>query len=576
MNCRLFTLLRPKCNPDMAGYIWQAAAIAAVVTLSVAQPVLVPLPASVTVGDSVLELGGDFSIRCGSSSCGEAEVAFSRYKALIFSAGVPTASGANNLPGLDVFVANVVSLGLGVDESYNLTVPVNGDAAVLSSVTQWGALRGLETFSQLVQWSKDYSGASNGTYSLPYAPVAITDSPRWIWRGMLLDTSRHYQPLTNILLILEAMSYNKLNVLHLHVVDDQSWPLVSTTYTNFSAQGAWAPDAVYTHSDVQAVVSFAHARGILVVPEFDLPAHGAIWGKGYPQLAVPCPGGETLLNPIPSSSPSFPVPGAPDLYTMVGRLLDEFLPILGTPPFVHLGGDEVFNTTCWQESPAVQAWAVEMGWDSTDMHSVRQYLESRMEGVLAARGVDAVFWEEVWNLGFNISSSSVVNAWLNTTDIAPVLASGRRVISAYGLYLNRAQPQAPLVPVHYAFQDTWQDFWRLDPLEGVSTSLPLHNFLGQTISQWGIQYAAANVLTDMWPRSCGAAERSWSPPSSYNAAALADATRRIEGHACRMVQRGVPSGPLGAGYCPTAGEPGVPPTPGWLPSVLARGKGEEL
>lgn len=169
----------------------------------------------------------------------------------------------------------------------------------------------------------------------------------------------------------------------------------------------------------------------------------------------------------------------------------------------------------------------------------------------------------MWNLGYNISSTSLVNAWLNTTSIGPVLASGRRVVSAYGLYLNRAQPQAPAVPVHYAFSDTWEDFWKLDPTAGLAHTLSpaeLARFLGTTVSQWGIQYAASNVLSDMWPRAAAAAERSWSPATLTD---VSDAGVRLDAHSCRMVQRGVPSGPLTSGYCPTRGQPGVPPTPSW-------------
>jgi hexosaminidase len=521
-----------------------------------ATPPLVPLPLSLTFESTTLSLDGGFVITCAAPCPDPLPAAVARYNELVFSAGgrpaPPSASVALTLlPALAVSVQGGTPLALEVDESYALSVPADGSAARLTAVTQWGALRGLETFSQLVQWSKDYSKGSNGSYAIPFAPVAISDAPRWPWRGLLIDTARHFQPLPTLFAILEGASYAKLNVLHWHVFDDESWPLVSTLYPAFSDEGAYAPDALYSHADVAAVVNFAHDRGILVIPEFDMPGHAASWGRGYPALVCPCPGGETLLNPVPA--------GPGDVYDTLDGLLREFLPLFGSPPLVHLGGDEVFNTTCWSETPAVNAWAASQGYAPGDMHAVREYFESRIQAIVASHGASSMFWEEVWNGKFSLRQDAVVNTWLNMTDIVSVLQSGRRVVSAYGLYANRAQPQAPLRPVHYAFSDTWQDFYLLDPLAGLNATLTpgqLANFKGETFSQWSIQYSPSNILPSIFPRACAAAERMW---SAEGVRGIPDAAARLGAHSCRTSQRGVPSGPLTSSYCPTRGAPGVPP-----------------
>lgn len=153
------------------------------------------------------------------------------------------------------------------DESYSIEVPHGAHAheALVHAKSVWGALRGLETLSQLV-----YSDEHN---QLMINESEIHDHPRYKYRGVLLDTARHYLPMKVILANLDAMAYNKFNVFHWHIVDDQSFPYFSTRYPNLTDHGAYTPRHIYTQEDVQDVIEYARMRGIRVIPEIDSPGN---------------------------------------------------------------------------------------------------------------------------------------------------------------------------------------------------------------------------------------------------------------------------------------------------------------
>ena len=160
-----------------------------------------------------------------------------------------------------------LDLDLKTDETYSLAIADEGAATIaLSAVTVYGALRGLETLSQMI----DYSPSMNA-WLLPVG--SVVDRPAFQHRAVLLDTARHFIPLTSIYAFLDAMAYNKLNTFHWHIVDDQSFPYVSTTFPGLANNGSWgAPDPAlvashtYSPADVQSVITYARYRGIRTMP----------------------------------------------------------------------------------------------------------------------------------------------------------------------------------------------------------------------------------------------------------------------------------------------------------------------
>ena len=162
-------------------------------------------------------------------------------------------------------------LGEDMDEAYTLTIPKTAatPTATLEAASVWGLLRGLETFSQMVE--QNYSAV--GTPLLVRAtPVRVSDRPRWSYRGLLIDTARHFMPLSLLRQHLDAMSYSKLNVLHWHHHDTGVWSLQSTSIPGL-ARAATAPGWQYSHAEVEALVAYARDRGIRVIPEFGASPH---------------------------------------------------------------------------------------------------------------------------------------------------------------------------------------------------------------------------------------------------------------------------------------------------------------
>ena len=188
--------------------------------------------------------------------------AFNRYRDLTFpDQSYESCPMLDKLVKLIVFVNKSQVLDENSDESYKLNV--EAPIANLYATSVWGALRGLETFSQLV-----FEDGSN--YIIH--KNKIIDQPRFKYRGFLIDTSRHYLPVKIILQFLDAMAYSKFNVLHWHIVDDPSFPFVSREFPELHKNGAFHPQShVYTPADVQNIIQYAKFRGIRVLPEFDTP-----------------------------------------------------------------------------------------------------------------------------------------------------------------------------------------------------------------------------------------------------------------------------------------------------------------
>jgi hexosaminidase len=235
-----------------------------------------PKPASISLSSSVYALlSPSFSIRA-SPSHPSLRHAIAFYTRLIKSERhlplVPPSNYTISLVPIRLVALSVsdlhVPLGPGVDESYTLSVTPNSPSADISAATPWGAIRGLETFSQL-SWAG--GGPNAGGQPLVPRDIEISDRPLFTHRGILLDTARNYYPVNDILRTIRAMAFNKLNVFHWHITDSQSFPIVIPSVPNLKNAGACSPVMRYTAEDVRRIVRYAESFGIRVIPEVDMP-----------------------------------------------------------------------------------------------------------------------------------------------------------------------------------------------------------------------------------------------------------------------------------------------------------------
>lgn len=460
-----------------------------------------------------------------------------RYTSLIYPFGPGVNSASSGLTTLKVLVASdSESLYLGVNESYTLSIPEGGSVATLSAPTVWGALHGLESFSQLI------TSAPNALNSYDYyignVPVTIEDSPRFSWRGLLIDSARHYLDVNTILRAIEAMSYAKLNVLHWHAVDAQSFPVISSSYPLLS-KGAYAPSATFSHADISQIVSFAKSRGIRVVVEFDMPGHAASWGVGYPNITAVCPASLSAnINNVPLN------PTIPFTYQVISGLFTEMTaPGLFDDQYLHIGGDEVV-TSCWTGDPAIAAWMASHGFNTQQLE---QYFETQVQQIVASLGKTPIVWQEIFQNGITLPQGAIVEVWKDHPTLQSVINAGYHALYAAGNYLDQQIPNPS--QTFYEWVDTWKNFYTNDPLTGISGSeQTLALVLGGEAAMWGEQVDSLNFDSRVWPRASAVAERLWSPATVTD---LSSATARLAQFRCTsLAQRGIGAGPIQPDYCP--------------------------
>lgn len=304
------------------------------------------------------------------------------------------------LQGINFQVSdNHVNVDINVDESYQLVVPELGGYVNLRSKTWVGALRALETFSQLVVAGKKDTLIAH--------TANITDTPTYGHRGILLDTSRNFYPVQDILRIIEAQSYNKMNVLHWHATDSQSWPLYLKSLPELSEKGAYSVKEVYNPEDVQQIIRFAEERGIRVILELDMPAHTASIGDSHPDLmicidefwaayAAEPPAGQ--LNPI--NQDAFQL-----VKTMVKEATETFPDSL-----YHTGGDEI-NTACWELNADVQAYTKKSNLTTKEVWF--QWTNNLLSYVVNDLKKRPILWEDPIKDGGSYPNTTIVQTWLS-------------------------------------------------------------------------------------------------------------------------------------------------------------------
>jgi hexosaminidase len=366
---------------------------------------------------------------------------------------------------------------LGEDESYELTI--TEARATLTAPTPLGVLHGLETFLQLVQPS------ANG-FAVPAA--IIKDQPRFPWRGLLIDVSRHFIPIDVLKRNVDGMAAVKMNVLHWHLSDDQGFRVESKVFPKLHEMGS--EGLYYTQSEIRDFIAYAYDRGIRVIPEFDTPGHSDSWFVGYPELAS---------NPGPFSFD----PGGPGSVTDPTRestykFLDKFvgeMTKLFPDAYFHIGGDEV-NGKFWDSNPKIQDFKQAHGMKTNQ--DLQAYYNQHLEKILTKHHKTMVGWDEI--LHPDLPKTIIVQSWRGQASLATAAKQGYSGLLSFGYYLDLMWPAAR----HYA----------VDPMSGDAANLTpeeKNRILGGEACQWAEWVTPENIDSHIWPRNAAIAERLWSP-----------------------------------------------------------------
>ena len=453
---------------------------------------LMPMPATLQTGSGQLVVDQSFTaVAVGpkDSRLDGAVVRFldvlSRQTGMVLNGQPANASNATLL----IRTANAARKiqALGEDESY--TLEITSSRATLTAPNALGALRGLQTFLQLIQ-------PTPAGFAVPV--LTIQDHPRFAWRGLLIDVSRHFLPLDVLKRNLDAMAAVKLNVLHWHLSDDEGFRVESKRFPKLQALGS--EGLYYTQAEIRDFISFARDRGIRVVPEFEMPGHCRALVAAYPELASqpgPYRAGRMQRFDVALD------PTREQTYKFLDKLIAEMARLFPDAYF-HIGGDEVSDKP-WDSNPKIQEFIRAHGMKNN--RDLQAYFNERLQKIVSKHGKIMMGWDEI--LHPDLPKNIVVQSWRGQDSLAEAARQGHGTLLSYGYYLDLMWPAAR----HYA----------IDPMTGNAATLTPEEkkrILGGEACMWAEYITPETVDSRLWPRLAAIAERLWSPQEVTDVASM--------------------------------------------------------
>ncbi|TCN40310.1 hexosaminidase [Kribbella orskensis] len=448
-------------------------------------------------------------------------------------------------PAADAVRTVVENLG---ETEYRIDVTPGG--ARLSAGSEDALRHAEQTYRQLLDSAVP---AEDGAVAVP--AVRIADAPAFAWRGMMLDVARHFMPKDFVLRIIDAIALHRMNVLHLHLTDDQGWRVQIDAYPKLTEVGAWRPETMvgkmshgqtefsydgtrhggfYTKDDLREIVAYAAERGITVVPEIDLPGHMQAAIAAYPELGN---NPDTQLGVRQIWGISDDVLNVNDeTVEFVRTVLREVLEIF-PGPYIHLGGDECPDVQ-WRTAEAAQARQAELG--LTDAGQLQGWFTAQVAAVLTEDGRRLVGWDEM--VETDCPKDAVIMAWRGPDRGEVAAKAGHDVVmapnqSVYFDYYQGNPETEPLAIGHFTPLEKVYDFEVIPP--GL-TAEEQARIVGTQCQVWTEYMEGPDQVGYMLlPRLSAFAERAWgSPKTSYD-----DFLTRLRPHLSRI-------GSLGLNYRP--------------------------
>ena len=377
----------------------------------------------------------------------------------------------------------ISNLSIESDEAYSLNI--NENTISIKAKTDVGALRALETLLQLVNFNQ------NGYY---FEGVAIKDSPRFVWRGLMIDAARHFQPIAVLKRNLEAMASVKLNVFHWHLTDDQGFRVESKVYPKLQQE---ASDGLfYTQEQIKDLVKYASNLGIRVIPEFDVPGHSSAILTAYPELSSKEDYNYSIERFSGIFNPTLN-PCKEETYTFLDNLFTEIAPLFPDEYF-HIGGDENEGKH-WDENSEIQEFKKKNNLKNN--HELQTYFNIKLEKILKKLGKKLMGWDEI--LTPSLPTSAVIHSWrgkregLQQSTLIEAAKRGYQGVLSAGYYIDRMLS----IEHHYS----------VDPIgDAILTKEERKRILGAETTMWSELVTPQTIDSRIWPRTAAIAERFWS------------------------------------------------------------------
>jgi hexosaminidase len=431
------------------------------------------------------------------------------------------------------------------DEAYRLRITPAG--VTISAASDTGLFYGATTLWQLIAASRDGH----------IQAMAIDDAPAFAWRGVMLDSARHFQPPAYVKQLIDRMAMEKLNTFHWHLTDDQGWRLQIDKYPRLTSVGAWRQPAgaagvdpatgkpvryggFYTKAEVREIVAYAAARHITVIPEIEMPGHASAAIAAYPRLGV---AGTRLTVPSSSWGVLDNLYSTDDAtFTFLADVLDEVLELFPSRD-IHVGGDEAVKDQ-WRADPATQARMKALG--IADEAHLQGWFVARIADYLQKRGRRLVGWDEI--LEGDMPPSAVVMSWHGVAGAITAAKLGHDTVLAPSpdFYLDHQQSDAADEPPGRGGVMDWKHIYTFDATPAALTPDVRHHLLGLQVNLW-TEHVRTTAYADrmLWPRAAALAELGWTPA----------ARRDWQGFAARLPAEFARYRALGLGYDSTPLEP---------------------